>query len=106
MRTKAGEEEKEQQKTKDREDKERKGTGEKPDRENDMDLCSDNQSWLVLSDGRYLCQHRAASTKRLLASLRLPDKLLQMVLSLSKTHRSCTHLSQGHQVSAKNTCMN
>lgn len=38
-----------------------------------MGLCSDNQSWLVLSDGRYLCRHRAASTKRLLASLRFPD---------------------------------
>lgn len=54
------------------EDKESKGTGES-EKQSNTGLRSDNQIWLVLSDGRYLCQHHAASTKHLLASLRFPD---------------------------------
>lgn len=51
-------------------------------------LCSDNQSRLVLSDGHYLCQLRAASTKRLPASLKIPRhgyKFLQIMKMCRKT---------------------
>lgn len=37
-----------------------------------------------LSDGRYLCQHHAASTKRLLASLRFPTNYYKWCACLEK----------------------